>query len=74
MAQQLTKENTRTIVKCGKCGAMDVDVRAWVSPNLNNAFSIYCSGKSLEDTETCYCRTRRPAALRTATSRSLSRF
>lgn len=56
MAQELTKENTRTIVKCGKCGATEVEVRAWVSPNLNNAFSIYCSGDSLEDTETCYCR------------------
>lgn len=56
MAQQLTKENTRTIVKCGKCGSSEVEIRAWVSPNLDNAFSMYYDGDSLEDTETCYCR------------------
>ena len=56
MAQELTKENPRTIVKCGKCGSKEVEVRAWVSPNLDNAFSMYYDGSSLEESETCYCR------------------
>lgn len=44
MAQKLTEENTRTVVKCGKCGSKEVEVRAWVSPNLDNAFSMYYDG------------------------------
>lgn len=55
MAQQLTKEKMRTIVMCGKCGSKEVEIRAWVSPNLDNAFSMYYDGGTLEDAETCYC-------------------
>lgn len=56
MAQRLIEENSRTIVKCSKCGYSEVEIRAWISPNDNNSFSFYYDGNALEDTETCYCR------------------
>lgn len=53
--EQKTEQSTRTVVRCGKCGSNEVEVRAWVSPNLDNSFSMYCDGNTLEESETCYC-------------------
>lgn len=49
--------STYTIVRCGKCGSREVDIRAWVSPNSGNAFAMYYDGNALEEAETCHCRT-----------------
>ena len=56
MERQSVNKPIRTVVRCGKCGSREVDVRAWVSPNLDNAFAMYHDGNSLEETEICYCR------------------
>ena len=56
MERQSVNKPTRTVVRCGKCSSREVDVRAWVSPNLDNAFAMYHDGNSLEETEICYCR------------------
>lgn len=53
--EQKTEQPTRTVVRCSKCGSNEVEVRAWVSPNLDNSFSMYCDGNTLEESETCYC-------------------
>lgn len=55
MAEQLGNQPVRTVVKCNKCGSREVEIRAWVSPNLDNAFAMYYDGNSLEESETCYC-------------------
>lgn len=55
MAEQLRNKQTCTIVRCGKCGSREVDICAWISPNLDNSFSMYYDGTSLEESETCYC-------------------
>lgn len=34
----------------------EVEIRAWVSPNLGNAFAMYYDGNALKESETCYCR------------------
>ena len=56
MKRQSVAQLIRMVVRCDKCGSREVDVRAWVSPNLDNAFAMYHDGNSLEETETCYCR------------------
>lgn len=55
MERQSVNNPTRTVVRCGKCGSREVEVRAWVSPNLDNAFAMYHDGNWLEESETCYC-------------------
>lgn len=55
MAEQLGNQPVRTVVRCNKCGSREVEIRAWVSPNLDNAFAMYYDGNSLEESETCYC-------------------
>lgn len=54
--EQKSEQPTRTVVKCSECGSMEIDIRALVSPNLGNSFSMYCDGNTLEESETCYCR------------------
>ena len=56
MERQSVNKPTRTVVRCGKCGSREVEVRAWVSPNLGNAFVMYYDRNTLEESETCYCR------------------
>ena len=53
--EQKSEQPTRTVVKCSECGSTEVDIRALVSPNLGNSFSMYSDGNTLEESETCYC-------------------
>lgn len=55
MERQSVANPTRTVVRCGKCGSHEVDIRAWISPNLGNAFAMYYDGNSLEEVKICYC-------------------
>lgn len=54
--RQSNEPCTRRVVRCGRCNSTEVDIRALVSPNLDNAFAAYCDGNTLEESTTCYCR------------------
>jgi len=46
-----------SIVKCKQCGSTDVEMRAWVKPNLGNecTHAIDFSDAVLENKTDCFC-------------------